>query len=70
MNVITACVLGGITLEGGRGSIIGAFIGAAIIGVIKNGFILLRIPSAWQTVALGGFLVLACAIDQLKRKEG
>lgn len=68
MNVITACVLGGVSLDGGRGSILGVFIGAAIIGVIKNGFVLLMIPSAWQTVALGGFLVLACAVDQLKRR--
>ena len=66
MNVITACVLGGASLSGGKGSILGTFIGAAIIGVIKNGFILLRIPAAWQTIALGGFLVLA---DTLKRKE-
>ena len=69
MNVITACVLGGASLSGGKGSILGTFIGAAIIGVIKNGFILLRIPAAWQTIALGGFLVLACAVDTLKRKE-
>lgn len=69
MNVITACVLGGASLSGGKGSILGTFIGAAIIGVIKNGFILLRIPAAWQTIALGSFLVLACAVDTLKRKE-
>ena len=69
MNVITACVLGGASLNGGKGSILGTFIGAAIIGVIRNGFVLLRIPAAWQTIALGGFLVLACAVDTLKRKE-
>lgn len=69
MNVITACVLGGASLSGGKGSILGTFIGAAIIGVIRNGFVLLRISAAWQTIALGGFLVLACTVDTLKRKE-
>lgn len=69
MNVITACVLGGVSLDGGRGSILGVFIGAAIIGVIKNGFVLLMIPSAWQTVTLGAFLVLACTLDQFKRRR-
>ena len=69
MNVITAFVLGGASLSGGKGSILGTFIGAAIIGVIRNGFVLLRISAAWQTIALGGFLVLACTVDTLKRKE-
>ena len=69
MNVITACVIGGVSLDGGQGSILGVFIGAAILGVIKNGFVLLMIPSAWQTIAIGAFLVLACTLDQLKRRR-
>lgn len=69
LNVIAACVIGGCSLDGGQGSILGVFIGSAILGVIKNGFVLLRIPASWQTITIGLVIILACTMDQLKRKK-
>ncbi len=69
LNVIAACVIGGCSLEGGRGSIVGVFIGAAILGVIKNGFVLLRIPASWQTITTGIVIIIACIMDQLSRRK-
>lgn len=69
LNVIAACVIGGCSLDGGQGSILGVFIGSAILGVIKNGFVLLRIPASWQTITIGLVIILACTMDQLKRRK-
>lgn len=69
LNVIAACVIGGCSLDGGQGSILGVFIGSAILGVIKNGFVLLRIPASWQTITIGVVIILACTLDQLKRRK-
>ncbi|MDO4343535.1 MAG: ABC transporter permease [Eubacteriales bacterium] len=69
LNVIAACVIGGCSLDGGQGSILGVFIGAAILGVIKNGFVLLRIPASWQTITIGIVIILACVLDQINRKK-
>ena len=69
LDVIAACVIGGCSLEGGRGTIPGVFIGAAILGVIKNGFVLLRIPASWQTIVTGIVIIAACVMDQMSRKK-
>jgi ribose/xylose/arabinose/galactoside ABC-type transport system permease subunit len=67
-EVIVATVLGGTSLLGGQGTVIGMVIGALIVGVVSNGMNLLGIPSFWQTVALGTVLVLAVAFDSLLRR--
>ena len=69
LNVIAACVIGGCSLDGGQGSVLGVFIGAAILGVIKNGFVLLRIPASWQTITIGVVIILACILDQINWKK-
>ena len=69
LNVIAACVIGGCSLDGGKGSILGVFIGAAILGVIKNGFVLLRIPASWQSITIGIVIILACILDQMNHKK-
>lgn len=69
LTVIAACVIGGCSLDGGEGSILGVFIGAAILGVIRNGFVLLRISASWQTITIGIVIILACTLDQIKRKN-
>jgi len=69
LNVIAACAIGGCSLSGGEGTILGVFIGAAILGVIKNGFVLLMIPASWQTITIGIVIILACTLDQLKHKK-
>jgi len=69
LNVIAAVVIGGVSLSGGRGSVIGVIIGAAILGVIKNGFVLLAISSNWQMITIGIVIILACAVDEFRRSR-
>lgn len=69
LDVIAACVIGGCSLDGGKGSILGVFIGTAILGVINNGFVLLRIPASWQSITIGIVIILACILDQINRRK-
>lgn len=69
MDVIAAVVIGGASLSGGKGSIKGVLIGAAIMGVIRNGFVLLRLSSYLQLISIGAVIVIAVAIDQLKKRK-
>lgn len=68
-EVIVATVLGGTSLAGGEGTVAGMFIGALIVGVLKNGLNLLGVPAFWQIVAQGVVLVLAVALDISLRKR-
>jgi ribose transport system permease protein len=68
LTTIAAVVLGGTSLFGGMGSMIGTVIGVFIPIVLLNGFVILGIPPFYQTVAIGAVLVLAVYIDQLKRR--
>ena len=67
--IIGNMFIGGCSLDGGKGSILGVFIGAAILGVIKNGFVLLRIPASWQSITIGIVIILACILDQMNHKK-
>lgn len=69
MDVIAAVVIGGASLSGGKGSIKGVLIGAAIMGVIRNGFVLLRLSSYLQLISIGAVIVIAVAIDQMRKKK-
>jgi ribose transport system permease protein len=62
-------VLGGTSLFGGIGSILGTVIGVFIPIVLLNGFVITGIPPFWQTVAMGAVLILAVYVDQLKRRS-
>jgi ribose transport system permease protein len=66
LSVITAVILGGASLAGGRGTIIGTVLGLFIIGVLNNGLVLLNVSSFWQEVARGTLLILAVAFDRLR----
>ena len=68
LSTISAVVLGGTSLFGGLGSVVGTVVGVFIPIVLLNGFVILGIPPFWQTVAMGAVLILAVWIDQLKRK--
>lgn len=70
LDVIAAVVLGGASLSGGEGSIIGAVIGAAIMAVIRNAFVLLKLPQSAQTIVIGVVIVIAVALDQLRKRKG
>lgn len=69
LGAITAAILGGTHLFGGRASILGAMVGALIIGVLQNGLTLLAVPSYYQQVALGLVLILAVLLDRLLDRE-
>jgi fructose transport system permease protein len=67
LSSITAVVLGGTSLFGGRGSVIGTLIGALIVGVFRNGLQLIGVASIYQVLITGILVILAVAIDQLTR---
>jgi ribose transport system permease protein len=68
LSVIAAAVLGGTSLFGGRGTVIGSIIGALMIGVINNGLILMGLEYSQQLIARGGIIILAVAISQVGTK--
>ncbi len=68
LQAITAVVIGGISLFGGRGSIIGPLIGALIVGVFQSGLRLAGVDVLWQVFAIGWLIILAVAIDQWIRR--
>lgn len=69
LEAIAMAVIGGVSLFGGRGSIIGTVIGALIIGVITSGFTFLRLGAYYQEMALGCIIVGAVALDQWQQKR-
>lgn len=69
MDVITAVVIGGISVNGGKGSMLGAFLGAVIIGVLSNGLTIMNIGEYYQQVVKGAVLILAVAFDVLANRE-
>lgn len=69
LDVIAATVIGGASLSGGKGSVIGVLIGSAILGVLRNGFVLLLIPAYWQMISIGVVILIACTFDQLKSRK-
>lgn len=67
---IASAIIGGAALAGGKGSIIGAFIGALIIAVIRNGVVLLGISFYWNATVTGSVIILAVALDYfIKRRN-
>lgn len=68
LNVIAAAVVGGASLSGGRGSALGAVLGAIIIQLINNGFDVLGIDSNYRQIVIGLAIVLAVVIDQTKHR--
>jgi ribose transport system permease protein len=70
-DVIVAAILGGTSLTGGQGSVIGTLIGALIIGTVNNGLNLLGVQTFWQTIVQGLILVGAVGLDLLvQRRRG
>lgn len=65
-EAITAVVMGGSSLTGGEGSIIGTIIGVAVMGVLRNGLNLIGVPNTWQVFFLGVMLILAVLGDNLR----
>ena len=63
LKVITAVLLGGASLTGGRGSIPGALVGVGFIAVVGNALLVARVPSEWHNVVIGVILILAVLLD-------
>ncbi len=68
LDAITAVVLGGTSLFGGRGSVFGSLVGALIVGVFRNGLTLMGVSSVYQILITGILVILAVATDQLSRQ--
>jgi ribose transport system permease protein len=69
LDAIAAAVIGGTSLMGGEGSVIGVLIGASIMGVIRSGLVLLEISSYWQDLIIGAIIVLAAILDVARTKR-
>lgn len=68
LDAITAVVLGGTSLFGGRGSVIGSLVGALVVGVFRNGLTLMGVSSIYQVLVTGVLVILAVTADQLSRR--
>jgi ribose transport system permease protein len=69
LDSIAAVVIGGTSLSGGRGSILGTVLGCLIIGVLNNGMVLLEVSAFWQPVVKGVVIIVAVAIERANRSE-
>jgi ribose transport system permease protein len=67
LSVIAGVILGGTSLAGGIGTVQGTFLGILLVGVLKNGLTLLNVHANWQMVVEGAVLLLAVALDRIKR---
>jgi ribose transport system permease protein len=68
LDVIAAAIIGGTSLKGGQGSVIGVIWGSALLGVVRNGLVLLGVGDFWQTIAIGAVIVAAVVIDRYRSK--
>jgi ribose transport system permease protein len=69
LDIIAAVVIGGTSLFGGEGSILGTLIGAAIMQVLRNGLVLLGFPAYWQPAAIGAVIILAVMFDYWRKER-
>jgi fructose transport system permease protein len=69
LDAITAVVLGGTSLFGGRGTVIGTLIGAIIVGVFRNGLTLIGVEVIYQYLVTGILVILAVSVDQLTHRR-
>jgi ribose/xylose/arabinose/galactoside ABC-type transport system permease subunit len=71
LDALAAVIIGGVALTGGRGSIFGAVLGLAVVGVVRNVLVLVGVSPSWQPAVSGGVLLAAIAIERLShRREG
>jgi ribose transport system permease protein len=66
---ITACILGGLSLMGGQGSVIGILVGSALIGVLQNEMVMLNINPYWHKIVIGLVLLAAITFDYARRRR-
>lgn len=68
LDVLAATILGGASVFGGSGSVVGTVLGVLLIGVIKNGLILMKIPAYWHQVVIGIIIIVAAGVTAYQRK--
>lgn len=66
---IAAAVIGGISLTGGEGTMIGPILGTAIMSVLRDGLVLLEVSTYWHDVVIGGVVVVAVTLDMLRKRK-
>jgi ribose/xylose/arabinose/galactoside ABC-type transport system permease subunit len=66
MQALSAVILGGAGLAGGRGTILGTLFGVLVLCTLNNGMVMLNIPSFWQQVVIGSVLIISVSIDAIK----
>jgi ribose transport system permease protein len=69
LDAIAATVIGGTSLMGGEGSVFGVLIGAVIMGVIRNGLVLLDVSTYWQELVIGAIIVMAAILDVVRSRR-
>jgi len=69
LRVIAAVIIGGASFTGGVGTVIGALLGAAIMGVLRQALVLLGVEANWQQFVEGGVIIGAVALDMLRRRR-
>ena len=69
LDAVAAAIVGGTTLSGGEGSIIGTLIGAALIGVMANGMVLVNVSMYWQQIVTGLIIIGIVALDNITRQK-
>lgn len=68
LDVIAAAVIGGVSLSGGRGTILGAIVGSVLMGVLRNGLVLMNVSAYWQQVAIGLVILVAVVMDRKTKR--
>jgi ribose transport system permease protein len=69
LQVLAAAVIGGASLRGGEGTVLGAFLGAVFVALINNSMTMLAVSIYWQMIITGAVLVIAVAIDMIGRRR-
>ena len=69
LPAIAAVVIGGASLMGGEGTIIGTLLGGALMSILANGLILLQVNTYWHEICMGGVVVIAVTLDSLRRRK-
>lgn len=70
MDTIGAVIIGGTALSGGVGTVIGTLIGAILMGVIRNGLVLMNVDLYWQTIVTGAIVIAVCALNEFLKRRG
>jgi ribose transport system permease protein len=69
LQVLAACVIGGASLRGGEGTVLGAFLGVIFVALVNNAMTMLAVSIYWQMIVTGTVLVAAVALDMLVRRR-